>query len=179
MDYRALSKLLIKIGGLFIILYALKQAYESVGTAYALYAKEAVLTSALIVGGLPVLIPLVLGLALFYFPGVVTNRLLIDDGNPPTTEIKSIARLEEAALILLAVYILVHSLGDAVYWLSRVKLYQVFIDSEYIMRAPPLRAEDFAQLVADCVQIPIALCLFFGAAGLVRLKDKFRGRVVE
>jgi hypothetical protein len=127
----------------------------------------------------PFLIPLVLGLALFYFPGTVTNHLLTDDGNAPTTEIKSIARIEEAALILLAVYILVHSLGDAVYWLSRVKLYQVFIDSENIMRAPPLRAEDFAQLVADCVQIPVALCLFFGAAGLVRLKDKVRGRVIE
>ena len=179
MDYRALSKLLIKIGGVFIILYALKQAYESTSAAYALYAKEGVLVNALIAGALPVLIPLALGLALFYFPGVITNRLLADDANPPVTEIKSITRIEEAALMVVAVYILVHSLGDAVYWLSRVKLYQVFIDSENIMRAPPLRAEDFAQLVADCTLIPIALCLFFGAAGLVRLKDKFRGRALE
>jgi hypothetical protein len=179
MDYRSLTKLLTKIGGLFVILYALNQLSSSFGVAYQLYSKQQDLLSALIVGAVPVLFPLALGLVLFHFPGVVTNRLLQSDTELNGIDGKSIARVEEAGLALLAIYILVHSFGDAAYWLSRIKLYHVFIESEKMMPGPPLLPEDFAQLVAVAAQIILAIALFFNASGLVCMKDKLRGRIDE
>jgi hypothetical protein len=179
MDYRSLTKLFVKIGGMLIILYAFNQASASFSLAGSLYAKEGILMNALVVGVLPVLFPLVLGIALFYFPATVANRVLIDDVKPNEAARLPIDRVEEAALVLLSVYILVHSLGDIVYGLSRVKFYYVFVDSQGFPGAPAIMPEDFAQIVAAVFQVVVSLFLFFGARGLIRLKDRFRGRVIE
>lgn len=179
MDYRSLTKLFIKIGGMLVILYAFNQASASFSLAGTLYAKEGALLNALIVGVVPVLFPLALGVALFYFPGAVANRVLADDVKENEAERLPITRIEEAALVLVAVYILVHSLGDVAYWVSRVKLYHVFIETQGLSLVPPLVPEDFAQIIAAGFQIIIALCIFFGARGLIQLKDKFRGRATE
>jgi hypothetical protein len=179
MDYRSLTKLLTKIGGLFVILYALNQLSMSFGIAYQFYNKQQDLLGAVLVGALPVLFPLLLGLALFIFPGAVSNRLLQAEKDPERHVIGSISRIEEAGLILVAVYILVHSIGDVAYWLSRVKLYYLIVESDKLSHAPSLLPEDFAQLFALAIQVIVAVGLFFGASGLVRLKNKLRGRSVE
>jgi hypothetical protein len=176
MDARAFTKLLVKIAGLFALFYVIATVPSYLSLIPTLIRESAPWWAYLTGVVAPIVFSLGLALALLLLPGTITNAVVQDAAAPAESPVFDIARVEEGAVALLAIYLFFRALSDAAYWIARLKLYYLMVDSRSIVPAPAPIPGDFAGIVATGLELVLAVALFFGARGLVRLKNKIRGR---
>jgi len=176
MDARAFTKLLVKIAGLFALFYAITLVPSYLAVVPALIKESAPWWTYLAGVVAPIIFFLGVALALLLLPGTITNAVIRGGGGAAENSSLDMARVEEAAVALLAIYLFFRGVSDAGYWIARLKVYYLMVDSRSLLPAPALMPGDFAGIAATGLQLILAIVLFFGARGLVGLKNRLRGR---
>ena len=110
------------------MLYGLGQVGTAVGQVLNLLQGQVPWWVLILGAVLPWFIPIAVGLFLFAFPGRVVNQILGADEPAKAFGSLPSARIEEAVLAVLGIYVLARGLSDAAYWCSRVKLYRLYLD---------------------------------------------------
>ena len=167
MDYRALAVLLIRVAGLVAIVSALNASAASLARLFDPKGLAEVgslwLATVVIV---PVVLPLVLGLVMIYFPATIVSGVLRIDGFDNVSE-SNIQPLQRVAFSAFGLYLIVYSVLDSMFIYSRVRLYHMLIDSQPVsVKMPPLLPDDFAGLVTTAIQFVLGICILFGNRGL-------------
>ncbi len=173
MDHRTLSNLIIRLAGLIVLINALLAIpgtiVELAGTPY-----PDQLIGPAIFAGVAALLPLVAGLAMVWFPGTISNRIIGVRGGEVIDSDDSLG-LQQTAVSILGLYFIAVSLIDAVYWVARARLYALLVAAPPVnLNAPALLREDFAGMVATAAQLLIGLGLVLGSRGLARLLARLR-----
>lgn len=175
MDHKALSSLLIKLAGAFIVINALSDFPKYFAHIMSMRGHGLPLWVPFVGGILPVVIPILVGLGMFMFPSTITNRVIHTSAEQENL-IHATPHLEAAAFSVLGVYLLFRAIADATYHFSKFKLYEKLILKEPLYVGAHLMPEEFANLVTTGMEFLLAICLMLGARGLVRLKNRIRGR---
>lgn len=174
MDYRAVTALMFRLAGVWILV----NAANSLPTHLLgmVQADPEQVDMRLVVGSVTfsVLIPVMLGVLLIYFPG----RLVRAITNPiqPDSPVIVPPDLQAIALSTLGVYWLLSSLGDAVYYYARLQVYYRVVAAQMAQGlVPPVSPHDVGSMAySGCVAL-IGLGLIFGSRGLARLLTRLRG----
>lgn len=175
MDHKALSALLIKLAGAFIIINALTDFPRYFANVVSLGGNDLPLWILLAGGALPLLVPLLAGVGMFMFPGMITNRLIHTPAEQESL-VQATPRLEAAAFSVLGGYLVFRAIADAAYLFSKFKLYEKVILQDPIYVGPNILPDEFASFVTTGIEFLMGVSLLLGAKGLVRLKDRIRGR---
>jgi hypothetical protein len=173
MDEAALSRLLLKIAGLVIIVFAIASAPDYVVRALSARATEGSLTGYILLGVLPVLVPLALGALLFTFPADIVRR---STGLPASTS-PDTAAAEKLAYVILGAYLLSQAIVDGAYLLGKLRLYTIYIEGHGYAsdRTSPALPDDFARICGSVAEFILAWVLILGASGLTALRRKVVG----
>ncbi len=119
-------------------------------------------------------IPLLLGLALIYFPGTVSTTVLRIE--PAAEESKERPLLERVAIAALGLWFAVQALLDGVHVFSRWHLYRRFVEDQYPgATGPVIGPQEFAGLITAVLQFAIGLWLLLGSRGLANALSRLRG----
>lgn len=119
-------------------------------------------------------LPLLLGLALFYFPSIVTNRIVAPGTDADTTLTTDVLRA--TAFSAIGIYFVCSALFDAGYWIAKLHIYYSIIDKQHWFGPPPaLMPDDFAGVASTSIQFAIGLLLLFGARSLANFVGKLKG----
>lgn len=160
-DLRTLTKLALKLAGLYIITTTV------VGTlGYFMHpAPEAVLWYAVVYS-----LYLIFGLWLFWFPGTIINQVIRIKGEEFEGELTGL-RILEVGFALLGAYFAVAGSYACVYVLARAKWFYRFTDPFAGAPGPGFSPDDFATIVASAIQILLGVGLWFGRRRLARLNS--------
>ena len=154
MNLRDLTRLVLKLAGLYLLVSAVISVIISVVTYIATpEAPGSVFVLSLINDA----VYFVIGAALYGFPGIVIDRVLRADVEGPIAT----ARLLEVGLGLLGAYFAMQAAYGFVYALARAKWFYHLDDTPGRATAPDFRPNDLAELCACSVQIAIALAVWF------------------
>lgn len=158
MDLRNLTKVALKLAGLYLISVAL------MGMAQLIYLPADPLGWYLMY----LSAYLFAGIALYWFPGAVTNHLIRIEGAPLQGAVTP-SRLVGAAILLLGVYFVASSLFSITYTVALAKLFFSATATYGGERGPGLTPEQFASIVSSSVQLIIGIALWFGWKHILRL----------
>ena len=130
------------------------------------------LGSILLVAAVSILIPVLLGVFLIYFPAT-TGRILRLPGDAPAES--DIAPLQRVAFGTIGLWLALTALLDGVYVFSKLQLYRRFVeDMPSYGRAPAILPDDFATLITAAVQLCFGMWLLFGNRGLANVLHRVR-----
>lgn len=175
MDYRAISVLLTKAVGIWLVAYALIGLSDRIPYFFSQYDPALSVWGYLVVGSLPVVVPALAGVALFLFPATISNKIV--RGEQLLSENDVFFEMERVVLSAIGVFLLFRTLSDAVhhsvyfYYAKQQANSGIFSGS-----ARALEPEALAAIVATAAEFGVALWLVVGSAGLVRAFNKLRGR---
>ena len=174
-DFRGLSRLLLRIAGAVIVVWAVAQlptkiifvaTFREIGLE--LWAQIALIVSA---SALPIL----LGAALLGFPGVIINRLIA--GEPTGTTLpEALAKIEGVALGVLGMYLAVQALIDAVYLWGKLEVYWLLVDknrSDAYM--PKMLPDDVGTIAATALEFLLGVALMLGATRFAQFRHYLAG----
>lgn len=166
MDTRDLAKVLLKIAGLVIFATAIFDIPYYLPPYSRLEPGESVV-SALLWAAAMLLLPIVIGLAFWFFPGKVVNRIV--SGDRIAEAGVTVAQIERAALTVVGIWLAASGLTDLVY-----KIVSVIA----ISRQHPgsLSLEVWSPVIAGGAKLIVGLCLAVGARGVQRTIAKVRGQ---
>lgn len=175
MDHRSLSNLLIRLAGVIIIISSVLAIPHTVVSLATTGSPGDSLTSAIIMAGVSTLLPALIGLGLLWFPGTVTNRVICE-AKGDTSITTDPVNLQQLVFSALGMYFFASSLFDAVYWLSRLKLYYAALDVlPSFQKAPFILPDDFAGMMSTATEFIVGIYLLFGSKGISNLVAKLRG----
>ena len=148
MDLRELTKLAVKLAGLYVLVNAV------IALVTALADPEAKMPAWFLGANA---LYMLLGAALFWFPGMVISRVVRLEGIEGPI---SPSRVMEVGFGLLGVYFAMEALYGFVYTIARVKLFYRFSNTFDVGKAPDFTPSDLAALVGSIVQIVVGLSLW-------------------
>jgi hypothetical protein len=175
MDEARLSRLLIKIAGLVIVVFAVATSPSYVQHALSAREVDASLWFYFVQGMLPILLPLLLGVLMFLFPSEVARRSIGIAKLEAGRAVDSLA-VEAIAYAVLGAYLLVEALVDATFLFGKLHLYRTYAGTHgYNLSAGLVPPEDFARICGAGVELILALALILGASGFATLRRKVVG----
>ena len=176
MDFRELTKLLFKISGALILVQTVAvmpryfaPAMQMIQESFSLFFLAMVL---------PFFVPVLIALFLLFFPGLVTNRLVMPatSDSQETDSLPSVVQLERALLSVLGVYLAYNAISNAFAQLVRYVSYRTAWDTQ--MSNSPLPpnfiSEMYGSLSGVGVEFVVALFLMFGAKGIQSALSRLR-----
>src|SRR5262245_34910547 len=175
MDYKSLSALLLRVAGVIILVSAVGTIPSTFVKLYDAKSATADVMVSWLLTVSAVGVPILVGLALIYFPMMITNQLLHTEGESTI----DLSRLEQLAFSVLGVYFVANALLDGFHWIAELRLYFVFYEEMAPVQPFRLPPRSFADIAASCLQLIIGLFLLFGGPGLASLVQRLRGPRVE
>lgn len=176
MDLRLLTRLLVKVAGAAIIVWAITGISGTVVHVFQMKAQDVSLWVIASAATLPTAIPLLIGFFLLTFPGTVTNFFVRGEdivGRPS----KALSQIEGVMYSLFGLYLVVTAITDGIYHYSQFRLYHKIVEnSPYLPRLLP---QDLGAIVSTGAQFVIGVALIVGASGLARLFQRLRGTSEE
>ncbi len=172
MSNRDFATVLIKLGGVALVIYAILNAVSSL--PYFFTQPEGTASDILIATYLSkAIIPLILGLLLIKFGGVLVGRYMPDT----QVSLENLESLEKTVLSVMGVFLLYLAASDLVYYFSYFFKYNRMIKDGMPMDSGAFAdPEWFAGIVTTVFQTLLSLWLILGSAGLVNIFNRFRGR---
>lgn len=179
MDSRALANLIVRLSGLIVVVYAVTSSAKTIAQIFDTPFSQGIPYSDLALSAFFSLgIPLIVGLALIYFPATIARKALRIEA--ADIDSNSASLLQYVAFSSIGLWLVVFSIIDATYFLGKTRLYlRYFQDYSATMPMPPMLPDDFAGMVSCGVQLVLGLLLFIGSRGLVKLGENFRGREAQ
>ena len=176
MEHRALAALIIRIAGLIVIVSAITYTAKSFGPFFVADTAQKLSTDLVLVSiVISLVIPVVLGLLLVYFPGAITTRVLKIEGLESGSE-KDTQAIERVAFAAIGLWLTLYAVIDAVYFYAKARLFFRFLeDMPAYAKPPPILADDFGGLVSCAVQLLIGLWLLIGNRGIENILGRLRG----
>ena len=175
MNYKDLTALLIKVGGLVIVvvMISLLPSYVSAGIGALETSWFAFFTVAI----LPLLFPLLVGILMLVFPGKIGNRIIQGEklSELPTTYLPQLERL---AMTLLGVYLLFRAISDFVFHLSKLLWVRHLINIGEIPALNYRLPDSVGYLIATVAEGAIAIWLVVGSSGILAFVRKLRDQPV-
>ena len=173
MSYKELTALLIKVGGLVIVvvMISLLPSYVSAGIG----ALETSWFAFFAVAILPLLFPLTVGILMLVFPGTISNRI-IPGGKLSELPNIYLPQLERLAMTLLGVYLLFRAISDFVFQLSKLLWVRHLISIGEVPTLSYLPPDTVGYLIATVVEGAVAIWLTVGSAGILAFVRKVRDR---
>jgi hypothetical protein len=173
METRTLAALLLRIAGLIVIVSSLTGAAKTFGP---MINPEVIAKLGLgwlfLAAAVSIVVPVLLGLVLIYFPSVTSHTLKID-ASPPTDS--EIAPLQRVAFAAIGLWLSLNAVLDTVYVFAKIRLYQRLVeDMPSYGRASALLPDDFATLVTAALQLVFGIWLLFGNRALANILGRFR-----
>jgi hypothetical protein len=163
MDLRTLTKLLLKLAGLYLLLTALV-AFPSVINLPKPYNVE----SAIFVG-----IYCALGAVLLWLPGGFINTII----RVPRSQVEgaiTARKLLQVGCILLGVYFALTGAFSFIYTYAQARWFYDVVRPFGNSRGPDINPNDFAQLMTNGVKFVVGLCFWFGSRYVVKATGAFR-----
>lgn len=171
MNYKDLTALLIKIGGLIIVvaMVGLLPSYVSAGIGALETSWFAFFTVAI----LPLLFPSLAGVLMLVFPGTIGNRIIPAEklSELPSTYL---TQLEQLAMTLLGVYLLFRAISDLVLNLSKLLWVRHLMTIGELRVSNYLFPDTVGYLAATVVEGAIAVWLIFGSSRILAFVHKLR-----
>ena len=162
MDLRTLTKLALKLAGLYFLVTALMGFPTLLNVPRPYNIDSAVVLS----------VYLVIGVVLIWFPGAILNSVI----RIPASELEgavTAAKLLQVGCILLGVYFAVTAVYAVIFTYAKARLFYDVMKPFPNSRGPDLTPDDFGNLVASGVEFLLGLCLWFGSRHIVRLMGSF------
>ena len=150
-DLRTLTKVFLKVAGAYLLVMAISGAVQLFW--YQVEMLGPYLTT--------LVLYLVLGIALLWFPGTVMNHVLRIQGEAvagPATA----TRLLGVGIILMGIYFAATGLFAIVFTMAGARWYYSFTDIFGGARGPEMGPEQFASLVSSAVRLCIGLLMWLG-----------------
>jgi len=166
-DTKDVSAVLLKTIGLVMLAYAVFEMplyfppRSSTTGDYSLFAAVAQAAAALT-------LPIILGLALWFFPAKVTNKIV--SGDKLSGERFGAPELERVALTVIGAWLVAYGIADLIYGISTV----VVLQREYAERGPQL-SQYLPGFIASIAKVALGLGLALGAKGIARFIGRVRG----
>jgi hypothetical protein len=175
MGHPALASLMVRMVGLWELVVAVNAIPGAIGPFFnPEYIAKAGVWLLIAAALFSIGIPLLLGLALIYFPGRVSTTVLRIE--PAAEEPKERPLLERVAIAALGLWFAVQALLDGVHVFSRWHLYRRFVEDQYPGAAgPAIGPQEFAGLITAVLQFAIGLWLLLGNRGLANALSRLRG----
>ena len=163
MDLRTLTKLVLKLAGLYLQLTALV-ALPSVINLPRPYNIE----SSIYVG-----VYCFVGLGLVWFPGGIVSTVI---RIPPAVleGVMTATKLLQVGCVLLGVYFALTGAFAFLFTYSKARLFYDVVKPFPNSRGPDLSPEDFANLMTSGVRAVVGACFWFGSRYVVRLTGRFQ-----
>ncbi|HEU5178090.1 MAG TPA: hypothetical protein VFU24_11620 [Burkholderiales bacterium] len=176
MEHRALASLILRIAGLLLVVTTVANAAKSFAPLfYAGNPDKVGIGLLLLAGFVTVVIPILLGIVLIYFPRAMTTRVLRVEGLE-SGDASNTAALQRVAFAVTGMWLAAYAVIDSVYTYARVRLYYRFLEEmPSYARPPSISADDFAALVSSALQLVIGLWLLIGNRGIVNALSRLRG----
>jgi hypothetical protein len=175
-DFRGLSRLLLRIAGAVVVVWAIAQLPTKV--MYVIHLREI---------GLPLWVqiamvasasalPILLGAALLTFPGVIVNRAISGEPTGATLP-EALAKIEGVALAVLGMYMAVQALIDAAYLWGKLEGYWIYVQERpaAIPTMPKMLPDDAATIVATALEFVLGVALILGAARFAQFRRYLAG----
>ena len=160
MDLREITRLVLKLAGLYLLVTVL------LGIPATVLLPDPYSVQSAISLGLYGLV----GLALFFFPGLVMNRVIRVQAE--TAGDVSSEKLVQVGSILLGLYFTVTAAYGLIYTYVKTRWFpQLHFPGS---RGPDMPADDFAYFIAAGAQIVIGLALWLGSKYVVRASFLFK-----
>lgn len=171
MDTKDISNLLLKIGGMFIIVMSIShiQGYVSAYTQYAERSFPLFLSIVVI----PNIIPLLLGIFIFTKPSKITNKIIHEGAQEEGRSANSAVQgIEQIALTVLGFYLLSLAFSDIVYHLTNF----IKAKSNLINQGGTLSNSQIltAPFIATIAELWFSLWLIFKSKGIVLFIKQIR-----
>jgi len=163
MDYRQLTNVLTRFSGVLIIVFAIVNIPVYFLQYYGLQIDSIMLFIG--ITATPFIITIMVGMILFLFPSIVTNRMVSNDNNSDNIFKKK--ELETVGLSIIGAYLLITSIVDLIYLITLLNQGQG-VSVEYIT------PDRWADIIASIAELTFGLLLFFRSTMLVNFAGKFR-----
>jgi len=169
MDYRELSKLLIKVAGMVVIVIAITSIPSHINGF--LYQGQDTLSNFIKWVLLPLSPPLIVGYLMWSFPGTITNKI-IEKNSEQTTNTVSLNEIERVAITTLGLVLMFYALSDIVFNFT----YVLAENAGHSIMSTEFRisAENWGHIAGTLVEILFALTLLIKANGVILLLNKLR-----
>jgi hypothetical protein len=176
MEHRALASLMIRMVGLWELIVAMNAIPGAIAPFFnPEYIAKAGFGMLVASGLFSVGIPLLLGLALIYFPSTATTKVL-RIASPAADESRDTPLLERVAIAALGLWLAVQAVLEGVHTFSRWHLYRRFVEDQYPgATGPAIGPQEFAGLITALLQLAIGLWLLLGSRGLANALARLRG----
>jgi hypothetical protein len=176
MEHRALAALIVRIAGLLIVVSAITNAAKSFGPLFHPDSSEKIGLGLLLLSAVvSVIIPVVLGLVLIYFPGAVTTKVLRIEGIETRGEIQ-VRPLQQVAFAAIGLWLVVYAILDSIYIYAKTRIYiRLLEEMPAYVKPPSISPDDFAGYVSSGVQLLIGILLLVGSRGLANAISRLRG----
>jgi len=168
MDIKQLSSLLVKVAGIVLIVYAISGIPNNINS-YLFQGKDTAINFAVWVI-IPVLFPFLIGMAMWKFPTIITNKVI--NGVSNEVEGNTFRELELIALTILGLVLLFFALSDITFNLIYVWATNQVNNSP--VSALLISPEDWGHIAGTFVEIIFALVLLFRSKGVIGIIKKFR-----
>jgi hypothetical protein len=156
-DVRELTKLALKLAGLYILVTTLTAVPSLIATPRAFTTEW----------GLSLGLYGLIGVALFLIPGRIVSDV-IHLPSDATQGALSAEKLARVGAILLGVYFTVGAIFGLVHTYAKARLHHIWFWPHPGSRGPDLTPDDFGYLVANAIELVIGLLLWFGSRYVIR-----------
>ncbi|MDX2219749.1 MAG: hypothetical protein SF172_12065 [Burkholderiales bacterium] len=172
MNHKELSRTIIKIAGILMVIY-----YASRIPQWLAVIVDSSSDVSLLMVMATVVIPILLGVALYMFPGSIANRVI--DGTDDTATINGAARLEEVCLRLLGGYFVLDTLPTIFFYAASMGLGRYLHDGISAASESAFLSRNVAGLISEFIQLGLALLLILKASDLAGFFRRIRNNPVD
>jgi hypothetical protein len=167
MDIKDLSAVLLKTVGLVMLAYAVFEIPLYFPPHVNLTDQYSIL-DALVEATGTLILPIVLGLVLWFFPATVTNKIV--SGEKLSGERFGAPQLERVALTVVGSWLVAYGIADLIYSVATM----IVLQRQYAgLTIPPSRY--IPGIITSVAKVGLGVGLAFGAKGIARLVDRVRG----
>ena len=176
MNTKDISNLLLKVGGMIIIILTVSSipSYVSVYTQYQ--ARNISLFASIVI--IPNILPLLLGLFLFSKPGKITNKIIQNNATDAYDSSGiSLMQIEQICLSTLGFYLLMLSASDIVF---HVASFIKAIADIPANSSPPSNSLIFTPaFIATIAELILSMWLIFKAKGIITFVNQIRATMTN
>ncbi len=165
MNYHDLTRLLIKIMGLFILAWSITQTFLNVGYSIFSYQQYGL---ALLLGGyvIPSILAIIVGLILFLGDRRLANRVVSLTGDSAQNGRLDFHRLEQIGIALLGLYLSINGMK----MLIGISAHQILSDTQS-QRA--ISDFNYEKIVEYSAQLLIGILIFLCSNGIATFRQRF------